>query len=59
MEKLIVLSIVFVTIAVPTWLSTSQRPKPALRKAQTIIVVFVLLWGYLCLHLYPQLVPLK
>jgi hypothetical protein len=59
MEKLIILSIVLVSMAVPGWLSTASRPRKALRQTQGIVFVFVLLWGYLCLHWYPDLVPLK
>jgi hypothetical protein len=59
MEKLIILSIVFVSMGVPAWLSTSKRPKKGLRQAQGAVLLFVLVWGYLCLHVYPELVQLK
>jgi hypothetical protein len=59
MSKLIILSIVLVTIGVPTWLSTSPQPRKALRRAQGIIALYVILWAYLCLHVYPDLAPLK
>jgi hypothetical protein len=59
MSKLIILSIVIVAMAVPAWLSSSPQPRKALQKAQWIIVGFVVVWAYLCLHLYPDLVPLK
>jgi hypothetical protein len=59
MEKLIILSIVLVSMGVPAWLSTSPKPKKALRQAQGAILFFILVWGYLCLHVYPLLVELK
>ena len=59
MEKLILLSIVFVSMGVPAWLSTSRRPRHALRQAQACVLVFAIIWGYLCLHWYPQLVQVK
>jgi hypothetical protein len=59
MEKLILLSIVIVAIALPGWLSTAPKPQKALRKMQGLLVVFVVIWGYLCTHWYPALVPLK
>jgi hypothetical protein len=59
MSKLILLSIVLVAMAVPAWLSTAPQPRKALRKAQAIVMAFVVVWAYLCLHWYPELVPLK
>jgi hypothetical protein len=59
MSKLIILSIVLVSMAVPAWLSTSAQPRKALRRTQLIVVLFVVVWAYLCLHWYPELVPLK
>ena len=59
MSKLIILSIVLVSVAVPTWLSTSPQPRKALRRAQGIVALFVIVWAYLCLHWYPDLSPLK
>jgi hypothetical protein len=57
--KLIILSILIVSIAVPAWLSGSPQPQKALRRTQGIIVLFVLVWAYMCLSWYPALVPLK
>ncbi|MGD0523945.1 MAG: hypothetical protein ABSE49_02310 [Polyangiaceae bacterium] len=59
MEKLIILSIVFVSLGLPAWLATSTRPKKALRQAQWAVLFYVIVWGYLCLHVYPQLVQIK
>jgi hypothetical protein len=59
MAKVIILSILIVSVGVPAWLSTAPNPRKALRKAQGIVVAFVVVWGYLCLHWYPALVPLK
>ncbi len=59
MAKLIILSIVIVSFAVPIWLSTSPKPKRALRQMQWIILGFIVVWAYMCLHWYPELVPFK
>jgi hypothetical protein len=59
LEKLIILSIVIVSLGVPAWLSTAPRPRRGLRRAQVIIVLYVIVWGYMCTHWYPELVPLK
>jgi hypothetical protein len=58
-EKLIILSIVLVSMAAPTWLAGSAKPRKALRQVQGIILVFVVVWGYLCTHWYPNLVEIK
>jgi hypothetical protein len=59
MAKLIILSVLIVSIAVPASMSTSAHPRKALRRMQGIVVTFVIVWGFLCLHWYPALVPLK
>jgi hypothetical protein len=57
--KLIILSIVLVSFALPTWMSTTPRPRRALRKLQWTMFVFVFVWAYMCLNWYPALVELK
>jgi hypothetical protein len=59
MPKLIVISILLVTFVAATWFSNAKSPKSALRKAQWIVVVYVFVWGYMCLNWYPQLVPVE
>lgn len=59
MAKLIILSIVLVSFAVPVQLAASPRPKNALRRAQWIVLAFIVLWALMCLRWYPQLVFLK
>jgi hypothetical protein len=58
-EKLIILSVVVVSMALPGWLATAARPRPALRRAQILVFLFVIVWAFLCTRWYPQLVPLK
>jgi hypothetical protein len=53
------MSIVFVTMGVPIWLSTAKRPRGALRRAQTLSIIYALIWAYMCLRLYPQLVQIE
>lgn len=57
MAKLILLSIVLVTVTVPMLLSTRKSPKRTLRTIQIISLVFVVIWAWMCLTIYPQLVP--
>ncbi len=59
MAKLIILSIVIMSFAIPVRLSTAPQPRKALRRAQQFVVVFILLWAFMCLRWYPSLVELK
>ena len=59
MSKLVLLSIVFVSFAVPMWLARSTQPRRALRRVQWIIFAFIVVWAYMCLKWYPQLVPVQ
>jgi hypothetical protein len=57
--KLILLSIVIVSMAVPIHLCARPSPKRALRRAQWILTAFVFLWAFLCIVWYPKLTPLE
>lgn len=58
MAKLIILSIILVHVAVPVWLSERPGPRRWLRRTQWITTLFIVIWAYMCLKWYPQLVPL-
>ena len=58
MPKLILLSIVLMSVAVPIRFSTRSAPRRALRLTQWILAAFVFVWAYMCVSWYPQLVPL-
>jgi hypothetical protein len=59
MAKLIILSIVLVSFAVPVRLARAPRPRRALRRAQGIVLAFVVVWAVMCLRWYPHLVTLE
>ncbi len=59
MAKLILFSILLVTVFAATRFSTVKAAKQGLRKVQWITMVFVFLWAYMCLTWYPQLVPVE
>ena len=59
MAKLIILSIVLVSFAVPVWLSASPTPRRTLRRIQWLMFAYILLWSYMCLRWYPQLVTIE
>jgi hypothetical protein len=58
MAKLILLSIIFVNAGVPIWLSQGTSPRRNLRYAVLLTTLFVVFWGYMCIKIYPRLVPL-
>lgn len=59
MAKLILLSIVLASMAIPIRLCARPSPKRALKRAQWTIVALVVLWAFLCIVWYPALVPLE
>lgn len=59
MAKLIILSIIVMSLAIPIRLSTAPNPKRALRKVLWMMVAYIVLWSYMCLHWYPALVTLQ
>jgi hypothetical protein len=59
MAKLILLSVVLVGLVVPILLSARRSPRRALFQAQAIALGFVVIWAYMCLSWYPDLVPLE
>ena len=59
MAKLIILSIVLMSFAVPIRLAKSPRPRQALRRTQWTILGFIVVWTLMCLKWYPQLVQLE
>ena len=59
MAKLIILSIVLISFALPIRLAASPHPRRTLRRMQTIVFVYIFVWAYMCVRWYPQLVPLK
>jgi hypothetical protein len=56
MAKLILLSIVLVGILVPAMMATRPRPRRTLRTVQIVCTSFVVVWAYMCIAWYPQLV---
>ncbi len=59
MAKLILLSIVLVSMIVPIALAARPGGKKALKKAQWTIVAFAVVWALACTYWYPALVPLE
>ena len=59
MAKIIILSIVLMSIGAPIWYSGAANSRRALRRLQTVMLLFIVVWTYLCLRKYPALVPLK
>jgi hypothetical protein len=56
MAKLIVLSVILLTIVMPIWLSDRPNPKKSLRLIWIVLVVYAFVWAALCTQCYPKLV---
>jgi hypothetical protein len=54
-HKLILLSLILVTIAVPAWASKDAQPRRGLKKALLALAVFAVFWLLLVKYLYPKL----
>jgi len=59
LAKLILLSIVLLSMAVPIHLSARPAPKRVLRRVQWIVAAIVVVWAFLCIVVYPKLQPLE
>jgi hypothetical protein len=59
MAKLIILSVVLISFALPIYVSKSARPRAALRRTQFVVLGFIVIWALMCTRWYPELVPLK
>jgi hypothetical protein len=59
MAKLILLSIVIVSAAVPLRLSARPAARRALQNTQWTMVAFIVVWALMCIMMYPTLVPLE
>jgi len=56
MAKLILLSVVLLTIAVPMLVAERPRPRRAIRLVWGVTLAFTFVWAVLCTWIYPQLV---
>jgi hypothetical protein len=59
MSKLILLSVVILTIALPMYVAARPKPQATLRQVVLIMIFAIVVWSQLCLRIYPQYVPLK
>lgn len=59
MSKLIILSVVILSVAVPMMMSARPKPQATLRQMVYIMIFAIFVWSQLCLKLYPMQVPLK
>jgi hypothetical protein len=59
MSKLIILSIVILSVALPMTMATRSRPQATLRQVVLLMIFGIFVWSQLCLKIYPQYVPLK
>jgi hypothetical protein len=58
-EKLIPLYVVVATVVLPVWLARRPRPMTQLKVLYATMLVLILVWGYLCIRVYPQYVHVE
>jgi hypothetical protein len=59
MSKLIILSVVIFSVAVPMMMADRPKPQATLRQVVYIMIFAIFVWSQLCLKVYPGQVPLK
>jgi hypothetical protein len=59
LPKLILFSILLVSVFAATRLSTTRVARKGVRNVQMICGIFVFIWAYMCLNWYPALVPVE
>jgi hypothetical protein len=57
--KYIPLSLIVFTIVVPSILAGRPRGERSLRTLWTWTILFVIVWGLLCLYVYPEYVLIE
>jgi hypothetical protein len=58
MPKLILLSVLIASIALPIILAERPRPRATLRLLVVLMICVIVVWSQLCLRVYTVLVPL-
>ena len=58
MAKLILLSVIIASIAIPILIAERPRPQATVRFLTILMIVIIVVWSQLCLWMYPTLVPL-
>lgn len=56
MAKLIPLSLVLLSVVLPIALAVRPNPARTIRKVHVTIAVYIVIWAYLCLHVYTKYV---
>jgi len=56
MGKMIPLSLVVLTVALPLALSGRPSPRRSVRRLYWFIAIYIVLWCLLCLNVYPRYV---
>jgi hypothetical protein len=59
MAKLILLSIIILSVALPMTMAARPKPQATLRRVVLIMVFVIVVWSQLCLRVYPSYVPLE
>jgi hypothetical protein len=56
LAKIVPFSIVLMSVVVPALMAAKPRAKPAFRTMFTVVGIYVVVWGYLCLYFYTSYV---
>jgi hypothetical protein len=56
MAKYIPISLILVTVSLAIYWAGKPKEKLALRRVQMLVLLYILIWCYMCLRVYPQYV---
>jgi len=55
MQRALLMSVLILTVIVPTILSRDTKPERGLKRTMTIMVMIIVVWGYCCRTFYYRL----
>jgi hypothetical protein len=59
MPKLILLSVIIVSVFLPMMFAAKRRPRANLRIVLGLVLVYIFIWAQLCMRVYPDLVKVE
>jgi hypothetical protein len=55
MQRALLMSVLFLSVIVPTILSKDTKPQRGMKRTIITMVVFIVIWGYCCRTFYYRL----
>ena len=59
MPKYIPVSLVILTIVIAIAMAGNPKAERALKRTQLLVAIYIVIWGFLCLYVYPVYVLIE